>query len=202
MTIELSKLSNEKPYLVFKNYYDLAIKKNQKHVEAITISSFDKEIHEVQSRIVNLKYVINDEWIFFTNYMSPKSVSFNSHNQISAIFYWNSINTQIRIKAKIKKTSSSFSDEHFRSRSKEKNLLAISSKQSKQISSYEAVLNNYNDVLKNYKDCEASERPSYWGGFSFTPYYFEFWEGNDYRINKREVYSLQEKNWESFFIQP
>ena len=79
----------------------------------------------MDSRFVNLKYVINDEWIFFSNYNSPKSKQFESHDQISAVIYWNSINVQIRMKAKIQKTNLEFSNEHFQSRDMTKNLLAI-----------------------------------------------------------------------------
>ena len=200
MTIDIKNLPNLQPYSIFKNFYSLAIKNNQKYVEAISISSFNKDIDEVQSRMVNLKYILNEEWIFFSNYLSPKSKSFETHDQISATFYWDSINTQIRMKAKIKKTSSVFSDEHYRLRAIEKNALAISSKQSNRIKTYQEVIENYNIALKNYDN--ESKRPEYWGGFSFTPYYFEFWEGNDYRINKREVFSLEGDRWENFLLQP
>ena len=200
MTIDIKNLPNLKPYSIFKKFYNLAIENNQKYVEAISISSFNKDIDEVQSRMVNLKYIQNEEWIFFSNYLSPKSKSFETHDQIAATFYWNSINTQIRVKAKIKKTSREFSDSHYLSRAIEKNALAISSNQSNRINSYQEVIDNYNLALKNYEN--ELKRPEYWGGFSFTPYYFEFWEGNEYRINKREVFSLKGNDWENFLLQP
>ena len=89
------------------------------------------------------------------------------------------------MKAKIKKTSNEFNQKYFFDRSEEKNALAISSNQSKQIDSYNQVKENYNKSLKtdDLKKC-----PEYWGGYSFTPYYFEFWEGHESRLNKREVY--------------
>ena len=63
---------------------------------------------EVEARYVNLKYIDNNEWIFFSNYLSPKANQFESHDQVSILIYWASINTQIRMKAKIFKTSSEF----------------------------------------------------------------------------------------------
>ena len=83
--------------------------------------------------MVNLKYIIDDEWIFFSNYNSLKAQNFLNHDQISALFYWDSINVQIRIKAKIFKTLSKFSDEHFEKRNIKKNALSISSMQSQPI---------------------------------------------------------------------
>ena len=198
--IKFTNLSEERPYKEFKKSYEEAVDKKQSAIEAVSISSYNNELNEVESRFVNLKYVVKDEWIFFSNYNSAKSKSFKLHPQISAVFYWKKINTQIRIKAKIYKTSEEFSDKHFASRSTEKNALAISSNQSNRINSYQEVVDNYNLALKNYEN--ELKRPEYWGGFSFTPYYFEFWEGNEYRINKREVFSLKGNDWENFLLQP
>ena len=171
--ISISNLPCIEPYILFKNKYENALKNMQSNIEAISISSFNKRKDEVESRIVNLKYINNDEWIFFSNLNSPKAISFNSHNQIAALLYWSSINVQIRMKAKIKKTSNEYNQKYFFDRSKEKNALAISSNQSKPINSYSQVKENYNQSLKNddLKKC-----PEFWGGYSFTPYYFEFWE--------------------------
>ena len=57
--------------------------------------------------------------------------------------------------------------------------------QSEVISSYEAVLKNYDET---FKKSDLTLCPEYWGGFSFIPYYFEFWEGHESRLNKRLVY--------------
>jgi pyridoxine/pyridoxamine 5'-phosphate oxidase len=103
------------------------------------------------------------------------------------------------MKAKIKKTSNDYNQKYFFDRSEEKNALAISSNQSKLIDSYNQVKENYNKSLKNddLKKC-----PEYWGGYSFTPYYFEFWEGHESRINKRETFKKINGVWEQSFLQP
>ncbi len=198
--INIDKMDVSEPYNIFRKYYEEAQKKEQKIIEAISISSYDKKNDIVDSRFVNLKYVINDEWIFFSNYNSPKSIQFKSHEQISALIFWNSTNVQIRMKAKIQKTNSKFSDEHFQSRDTTKNLLAILSKQSEPISSYDDFLRNYEKNLSSKS--KIITRPDYWGGFSFSPYYFEFWEGHDSRINKRKFYELKNQEWRGGFLQP
>ena len=131
--IQFNNLNQEIPYQLLKDKYDEALNAGQRGIEAISISSYNKEISEVDSRYVNLKFISNDEFIFFSNYDSPKALSFNSHNQIAALVYWPSINVQIRIKAKIKKTSKEFNQKYFFDRLEEKNALAISSNQSKLI---------------------------------------------------------------------
>ena len=197
--IKFSDLNQEIPYLLLKKKYDEAINAGQKGIEAISISSFNKEMGEVDSRYVNLKFITNDEFIFFSNYNSPKASSFNSLNQIAALVYWPSINVQIRMKAKIKKTSDEYNQKYFFDRLKEKNALAISSNQSKLIDSYNQVIENYNRSLESddLKKC-----PEYWGGYSFIPYYFEFWEGHESRLNKRDVYEIGEGNWSHSILQP
>jgi len=197
--IEFNNVSQEIPYLLLKEKYDEAVDAAQKGIEAISISSYNKEIGEVDSRYVNLKFITDNEFIFFSNYNSPKASSFNSHNQIAALIYWRSINVQIRMRAKIKKTSTKFNQKYFSNRLEEKNALAISSKQSNPIDSYNEVLEDYNKCLKNddLKKC-----PDYWGGFSFTPYCFEFWEGHESRINKREFFDKIDGVWKQTFLQP
>ncbi len=198
--IKFINISSDKPYEEFHEIYHEALDNNQNLIHAVNISSFDVDTNEVESRMVNLKYINNNEWTFFSNYKSPKASHFAKHDQISAIFYWDSIDAQIRIKAKIKKSQSAFSDMHFKSRPDEKNALSISSMQSKKINSYEDIEKNYKKVLKDKK--LLNHRPKYWGGFSFEPYYFEFWRGHKNRINKRRIYSKNKDSWDFYFLQP
>lgn len=197
--IKFINLKKELPYLLFKEKYDEAFNAGQKSIEAITISSYNKKMNEVDSRYVNLKFISNDEFIFFSNYQSSKASSFISHDQIAALFYWSSTNVQIRMKAKIQKTSSEYNQKYFSGRAIKKNALALSSCQSKPINSYSKVKENFNKSLQNddLKTC-----PDYWGGYTFTPYYFEFWEGEEFRLNKRQVFERKKDKWQHFLLQP
>ena len=197
--INFIDLNKSLPYKIFLKHYRHALKQQQSSIEAICISSFNVHLGEVSSRYVNLKYIKDTEWIFFSNYNSPKSQDFISHNQIAATIFWDSIKLQIRIKAKITNTDSSFSDEHFNLREREKNSLSISSDQSARIESFSKIEKNFKDVHES--DTNHS-RPNYWGGFSFTPYYFEFWEGGEFRLNKRNAYTFQKDCWKSDILQP
>ena len=197
--IQFNNLNKEIPYQILKEKYDAAIHAGQKNVEAVSISSFNKALDEVDSRYVNLKFITNDEFIFFSNYKSSKASAFHSHDQIAALLYWSSINVQIRMKAKIKKTSNEYNKKYFLSRSEEKNALAISSNQSKVINSFEIVKENYN---KSYKNDDLKKCPDYWGGYSFSPYEIEFWEGNEFRLNKRNLYKKVKNDWAHCILEP
>lgn len=198
--IEFKNLNDEeKPYAILKKKYDEAIDAGQLNIEALAISTYSKQNNEVDSRYVNLKFIDGDKFIFFTNYNSPKSRSISTHNQIGALFYWDTINVQIRIKAKIKKTSNKFNNKYFKERSFDKNALAISSSQSEVIKSYSDIMTKY----KKIKETEdLSKCPEFWGGFCFIPYYFEFWKGHVSRINERECYKKINGSWKKYFLQP
>ena len=90
--IQFNNLNPEIPYQLLKEKYDEAVDAGQKGIEAISISSYNTELSEVDSRYVNLKIITNDEFVFFSNYDSPKASAFISHNQIAALIYWSSIN--------------------------------------------------------------------------------------------------------------
>jgi|TARA_S200000501_G_scaffold351589_1_gene369602 pyridoxamine 5'-phosphate oxidase len=198
--IKFLNLNSEKPYIHFQSLYQEALDNGQKGIEAISVSSYNQIKKEVEARYVNLKYIADNEWIFFSNYHSPKASQFESHSQVSILIYWASINAQIRMKAKIFKTSAKFSDEHFQGRTKEKNALAISSNQSQTIESFDEVAKNFNETL----DAMTSEtvRPNFWGGYSFIPYYFEFWQGHENRLNKRHAFKQEDDQWTEQLLQP
>tara|TARA_B100001057_G_C22820502_1_gene939182 strand:- start:1458 stop:2054 length:597 start_codon:yes stop_codon:yes gene_type:complete len=190
---------DELPFKEFRDAYKRAHQNGQMLIHAASISSFSKTINEVNSRFVNIKFLDNDRFIFFSNYKSPKSNEFSEHDQIAALFFWDSINVQIRIKARIKKTSQDINNRYFKNRSIDKNALSISSRQSKEINSFSDVKSNFDRVLQSE---DLRRCPNYWGGFSFTPYYFEFWEGHELRLNKRDAYKLKNNSWDHSILQP
>ena len=102
------------------------------------------------------------------------------------------------MKANIEQTSKQYNQDYFVNRDKKKNALAIMSSQSKPIASYEALMSNYEMILKNN---DLTKCPDYWGGFSFIPFYFEFWEGHNSRLNKRETYEHKNDEWVHGFLQ-
>lgn len=187
------------PYQKLRKAYNEALKSNQINIEAILVASYSQDLTEVDARYVNLKIIDDLEFIFFSNYESVKSIQFKTHKQITSVIYWNAINVQIRMKANISKISSHYSDEYFKNRSSDKNALAISSMQSKKIDSYEEVESNYEKILK---ESNLKQRPKYWGGYTFTPYYFEFWKGHESRLNRRETFTYENEGWKHGFLQP
>lgn len=195
------KNNNEsEPFKKFRDLYKDAESLGQDNIEAILICSYSKQDEEVDARFVNLKSLDNNKFIFYSNYESPKSKQFQSHTQISAVIFWGKSNVQIRMKANITKISEIESNNYFLSRDKKKNALAIISRQSEIIGSYNEICNLYESKLSN--EDQLNIRPDYWGGYAFVPYYFEFWKGHESRLNYRKAYYLKDSEWKSNTLQP
>ena len=95
--VKIDNLPNSKPYELLIKYFNKAKSAKQKPIDAILICSYNKEANEVEARFVNIKYILSEEWIFFSNYKSSKARDFSTHNQITAIWYWSNIDLQIRL---------------------------------------------------------------------------------------------------------
>ena len=197
--IKFLDLDQSVPFTKFLSYFNQALDKDQRSIEAMAVSTVSSDGNP-NSRYVNCKYIKKDEFIFFSNYDGQKGEDIKNNSSVNILFYWNNINLQIRIKGNASFSDTIFSNKHFNSRSKEKNALAISSKQSKKIKSFEEVARNYNKCLSAI-DANTC-RPEYWGGFSVKPYYFEFWEGHENRLNHREIFKKEDKGWNTFLLQP
>lgn len=189
------------PIEKLQKLYKKAVESNQILPQAVCISSIDIENDFVDSRFVNLKYVRENEFIFFSNYKSNKAKQFESNPdlKVTMLVYWSSIDAQIRIQGLLSKLHQHESDIHYKRRSKEKNALSTSSNQSSKIEKYEDVVNKYNKTLESNN---FDIRPDYWGGYTLEASYFEFWKGNENRLNKREVYELEKDNWNQYILEP
>ena len=93
--IEFVNTNSAEPYVRLRKIYKKALNSNQKAIEAISISSYSNKAKSVDSRFVNLKIVDNTDFIFFSNYNSPKAEQFQDSNKIAALIFWNEINVQI-----------------------------------------------------------------------------------------------------------
>ncbi len=200
--IDFSGIEKSDPYSLFQSFFEKALLFGQKNPDAICISTYDEKTKEISSRYVNLKYIKKNRWYFFSNYTSDKAKDIMRNNQVSLVLFWPEIFTQVRLKAKIFKASEAESDKHFQSRSMEKNALAISSNQSNRIEAFDIVKKNFEHTKNIIQKKEHYDRPKYWGGYYFIPYYFEFWEGHQNRINKRTVFRNIEDSWEKYFLEP
>jgi pyridoxamine 5'-phosphate oxidase len=146
------------------------------------------------SRVVLLKGLYKDAFVFYTNYYSAKGqqLSLNPHAALN--FYWPETMRQVRVRGLVEKVSEEESDKYFYSRPLESQFSAIASLQSSEISR-EKLFENYNDVVKNYESSKNVLRPKCWGGYAVTPKEIEFWQGRVNRLHDRILYYYKNDAW-------
>lgn len=153
------------------------------------------------SRIVLLKEIRDEGFVFYTNYNSKKGRDISTNPNVHALFFWPEIERQIRIKGKVKKISRIESEKYFSSRPKLSQLGALSSNQSEKIKSridLELKFNSFKSESGNDYDC-----PDDWGGYYLSFEKIEFWQGRRSRMHDRLVFEIKSNSeWNSFRVQP
>lgn len=191
---------DSKPYKIFETWYAEAKSHEDSYPDGFTLATATSD-GVPSARIVLLKKVLNEGFVFFTNYNSQKGKELKDNPHAHMLFYWKSTQRQIRVQGTITKASKEVSDEYWASRASNSRLNAALSKQSSPIEEGFEYKEKIEEL--NSRNLHAAKRPENWGGFVISPTYFEFWEEGDYRWHKREAFSLKAPNsWESTLLYP
>ncbi len=187
------------PFKKFNLWFNLA-KKNHPfdHTAFALGTTINKEVYV---RMVLLKIIMEDGFVFFTNMKSKKGQHFNANKNLSMCFYWESIHKQIRIVGRGSVVSKKISDDYFNSRPRGSQIGAWASKQSSEIPSFDYLKKREKHFEKKFEDFQVP-RPDYWEGIKIKPREFEFWQQGDFRLHQREGYYLKNKNWKRKILSP
>lgn len=198
-TLDESVISDD-PVLQFQSWFNEAVTSNVSEVNAMTLSTLD-ETNRIHSRIVLLKGIEENQFIFFTNQHSAKGKQLGFHPQCSLLFFWKELQRQVRVEGRVEKLSDTYAENYFASRPRESQLGAWASHQSEILSGR----NELEDRYRFYHDKFLNEpipKPPHWGGYALTPDYMEFWQGRSSRLHDRLAYTKQSQTWQMVRLNP
>lgn len=145
------------------------------------------------SRIVLLKEIAANGFVFFTNYHSKKGHEINKNPFAALNLFWKELERQVRIEGKIEKIPAAESDLYYYSRPLGSRIGAIVSPQSSIIEN-RSVLEDEVKKLEKLPENEI-KRPENWGGYILIPDYIEFWQGRSSRLHDRLAFTLENSVW-------
>jgi pyridoxamine 5'-phosphate oxidase len=158
----------------------------------MTVASVDTN-GKPSARVVLIKEVTQDGFVFFTNYESRKGQALTANPHAALLFFWPELERQIRIEGSVTKLSPEESDAYFHSRPLDSRIGAWASPQSQVITSRTQLVTKAAEYALKF--ALNPPRPPHWGGFRVKHEVLEFWQGRPSRLHDRIQYVLEDGQW-------
>jgi pyridoxamine 5'-phosphate oxidase len=154
------------------------------------------------ARIVLLKEVSLNSFVFFTNYESHKGQELYANPKAALVFFWQPVYQQVRISGQVEKVSRQESEKYFQTRPRESQLAAVASAQSRELLSRDELIAQFKKAEDDFKG-RLVECPKHWGGYRVIPNKIEFWFGSEHRLHDRVCYTRNPTGgWKHSFLSP
>ncbi len=182
------------PIRQFKSWFADAKAANLKepNAMALAVATLDGK---PSNRVVLLKEVDQDGFIFYTSYTSRKGRELDTNPFCALVFFWAELERQVRVEGRAAKISREKSDRYFRGRPKGSRLGALVSNQSEVLPGREPLNQRLSELEIQYAQTDDVPTPDYWGGYRVVPQTLEFWQGRANRLHDRLLYSRGPSGW-------
>ena len=168
--------------------------------ESMSVSSCTAE-GRPSSRMVLLKEVDQQGFVFFTNYNSRKAQELQENPFAALLFHWNMLQRQVRVEGRIERITEQESADYFHSRGRGSQIGAWASHQSDELESREVLAERVKMFEEKFKGKEIP-LPEFWGGYRVVPDRIEFWQGKADRLHDRFIYQPNATGWDITRLNP
>ncbi|MBW4708015.1 pyridoxamine 5'-phosphate oxidase [Roseobacter sp. YSTF-M11] len=185
MDTRSGKFAGDNPFEIADRWLSEAEETEPNDPNAIALSTVDAT-GMPNARMVLLKAIEPDAFVFYTNYESAKAGELDAAGKAAFVMHWKSLRRQIRVRGVVEKEDGAKADAYFASRSLKSRLGAWASQQSRPLASRAALMAEVAKVTA--KHGTNPKRPPFWGGFRILPHEIEFWADGDFRLHDRFVW--------------
>ena len=187
------KTVDRDPIKQFQTWFNDAVEAKLPMPEAMTLATATPD-GKPSARMVLLKQVDEDGFVFFTNYQSVKAEQLETNPYAALVFYWSRLDRQVRVEGSVLRTSAEESRDYFKTRPRESQIGAWASAQSEVISGREVLEQRARELEDLYRDREV-DLPEHWGGYRLRPERIEFWKSRIGRLHDRILYQRVAGDW-------
>ncbi|MBR2655993.1 MAG: pyridoxamine 5'-phosphate oxidase [Loktanella sp.] len=186
--------AGDDPFLIAQQWLAAAEESEPVDANAIALASVD-ETGLPNVRMVLLKEIEPEAFVFYTNYDSRKGVEISTSGKAAFVMHWKSLARQIRVRGLATREDGPIADAYYQSRSLKSRLGAWASQQSQPLASRTALMADVAKATATHGTNPA--RPPYWGGFRIVPLEIEFWSDGAFRLHDRFRWSRHtvEESW-------
>jgi pyridoxamine 5'-phosphate oxidase len=187
------KVIDRDPIKQFQIWFNDAIAAQLPMPDAMTLATATPD-GKPSARMVLLKQVDHDGFVFYTNYHSAKASQLDANPYAALVFYWTQLDRQVRVEGSVTRTSPEESRDYFRTRPRESQIGAWASEQSETIAGREVLEQRSLELETQYCDREI-DCPEHWGGYRVKPERIEFWKSRIGRLHDRILYQRTADSW-------
>ena len=189
------------PFALFEAWYGEARGTELNDSNAMALATADAQ-GRPSVRMVLLKGHGPDGFVFYTNFEGRKAAELLANSNAALLFHWKSLRRQIRIEGPVTRVDDPTADAYFATRSRDSQLGAWASDQSRPLASRDIFMARYEDVRSRFEGQDVP-RPPYWSGFRLTPERIEFWQDREHRLHERWLFEADGSGgWTSGMLYP
>ena len=188
------------PFALFNEWYAEARASELNDSNAVALATVDLE-GRPSLRMVLLKGHDERGFVFYTNLESRKATELAGNPNVALLFHWKSLRRQIRIEGPAARVTDAEGDAYFASRSRESQLGAWASDQSRPLDSRETFETRYQAMVERFAGQDVP-RPPHWSGFRVSPARIEFWHDRAHRLHERRLFTRTASDWDEGLLYP